>query len=70
MYFAPWVGCGQKTIYMFNKTQIKSEYVAPEVRQVQAPVENGFALSHAERPNNSNIEYFGNSGNNYGNELF
>mgnify|MGYP003295879233 CR=1 FL=1 len=55
---------------MFSKTENKSEYVAPQVRQVQAPVENGFALSHAERPNNSNIEYFGNSGNNYGNELF
>lgn len=56
---------------MFNKTQIKKEYEAPQVRQVIAPVENGFALSHIVEPDRrTNIEHVGNSGAYYTNDIF
>lgn len=56
---------------MLHKTQTKQEYQAPQTAQMAVRVEKGFALSGAEpTEDNSNLENFGDSGNNYGNELF
>lgn len=48
----------------------KEEYQTPQAMLVLVPVENGFSLSSSGTAEDSNIESFGDSGNNYGNELF
>lgn len=52
------------------KKRKKEEYETPQAVLVQVPVENGFSLSSTGGNEDSNIESFGDSGNNYGNELF
>lgn len=55
---------------MKKNTQMKT-YGAPELRIVEAAVENGFALSpFSGNQDNSNIENLGNSGNNYDGGIF
>ena len=46
MHLGP--GADKKHYFMFNKTQIKAEYEAPQVEILEARVERGFQVSGTE----------------------
>ena len=52
MHLGP--GADKKHYFMFNKTQIKAEYEAPQVEILEARVERGFQVSGSPAPETSN----------------